>query len=266
MVYQEQVMQAAQILAGYTLGGADLLRRAMGKKKAEEMAKQRAIFVAGAKKTNNIAEGKANQLFDVLDKFAGYGFNKAHAACYGVLAYQTAYLKARYPVQFMAALLSNELGNTDKIAIFEGEARRMGIAVLPPNVNSSGAVFTVTEGSIRFGLSAIKNVGSAAVDLIVAARKEGGPFEDMFDLCCRIGSRLTTRNYSRAWSSPARATTSDQTARNWPRRSMRRWRTVFPRNGRRRTAVASSAPRKRAARSEWRRRARRFPTGRCASG
>jgi DNA polymerase-3 subunit alpha len=189
MVYQEQVMQAAQILAGYTLGGADLLRRAMGKKKAEEMAKQRAIFVAGAKKTNNIAEGKANQLFDVLDKFAGYGFNKAHAACYGVLAYHTAYLKARFPVQFMAALLSNELGNTDKIEVFEGEARRMGISVLPPNVNSSGAVFTVTEGSIRFGLSAIKNVGSAAVGLIVEARNQGGPFEDMFDLCCRIGSR-----------------------------------------------------------------------------
>ena len=189
MVYQEQVMQAAQILAGYTLGGADLLRRAMGKKKAEEMAKQRAIFVEGAKKTNNIAEGKANQLFDVLDKFAGYGFNKAHAACYGVLAYHTAYLKARFPVQFMAALLSNELGNTDKIEIFEGEARKMGITVLPPNVNSSGAVFTVNEGAIRFGLSAIKNVGSAAVKLIVEERERGGPFEDMFDLCCRIGSK-----------------------------------------------------------------------------
>ena len=160
MIYQEQVMQAAQVLAGYTLGGADVLRRAMGKKKPEEMAKQRAIFIEGCAKTNNIKADKANQLFDVLDKFAGYGFNKAHSACYGVLAYQTAYLKARYPVQFMAALLSNELDNTDKIAVFVAEAKAMGLEVLPPSVNESGEVFTVKDKSIRFGLSAIKNVGS----------------------------------------------------------------------------------------------------------
>ena len=188
MVYQEQVMQAAQVLAGYTLGGADVLRRAMGKKKPEEMAKQRAIFVEGAAKKNNIKEAKANQLFDVLDKFAGYGFNKAHAACYGVLAYHTAYLKARYPVQFMAALLSNELDNTDKIAVFVAEAKAMGLAVLPPSVNESGAVFTVKENSIRFGLSAIKNVGAAAVKLIVEARG-GQPFTDLDDFCVRIGPR-----------------------------------------------------------------------------
>ena len=126
MVYQEQVMQAAQILAGYTLGGADMLRRAMGKKKPEEMAKQRAIFVEGCAKKNKIGETKANQLFDVLDKFAGYGFNKAHAACYGVITCQTAWLKARHPVEFMAALLSNELDNTDKIALFVAEAKRDG--------------------------------------------------------------------------------------------------------------------------------------------
>jgi DNA polymerase-3 subunit alpha len=189
MVYQEQVMQAAQILAGYTLGGADVLRRAMGKKKPEEMAKQRAIFVEGAAKKNNIKEAKANQLFDVLDKFAGYGFNKAHAACYGVLAYHTAYLKTRFPVQFMAALLSNELDNTDKIAVFVAEAKAMGLEVLPPSVNQSGSLFSVSERSIRFGLSAIKNVGSAAVKLIIEARDQGGPFTDLHDLCSRVESR-----------------------------------------------------------------------------
>jgi DNA polymerase-3 subunit alpha len=189
MVYQEQVMQAAQILAGYTLGGADMLRRAMGKKKPEEMAKQRAIFVEGAAKKNNIKEAKANQLFDVLDKFAGYGFNKAHAACYGVLTCQTAWLKARHPVEFMAALLSNELDNTDKISLFVNEAKRMKIEVLPPSVNESGALFTVKDNSIRFGLSAIKNVGSAAVKLIIEARDKGGPFSDLHDLCSRVESR-----------------------------------------------------------------------------
>ncbi len=189
MVYQEQVMQAAQILAGYTLGGADMLRRAMGKKKPEEMAKQRAIFVEGCAKKNNIGEAKANQLFDVLDKFAGYGFNKAHAACYGVITCQTAWLKARHPVEFMAALLSNELDNTDKIALFVEEAKRMGIRVLGPSVNASGSVFTVAPGTIRFGLAAIKNVGSAAVAEIIAAREKEGPFRDMHDLCQRVESR-----------------------------------------------------------------------------
>jgi DNA polymerase-3 subunit alpha len=189
MIYQEQVMQAAQALAGYTLGSADVLRKAMGKKKPEEMAKQRAIFIEGCAKTNGIKSDKADQLFDVLDKFAGYGFNKAHSACYGVLAYQTAFLKARYPVQFMAALLSNELDNTDKIALFVAEAKAMGLAILPPSVNESGSVFTVKDRTIRFGLSAIKNVGSSAVALILAAREKGGPFTDMHDLCSRVESR-----------------------------------------------------------------------------
>ena len=193
IVYQEQVMQAAQVLAGYTLGGADVLRRAMGKKKPEEMAKQRAIFVAGAKKTNGIEAEKANQLFDVLDKFAGYGFNKAHAACYGVLTCQTAYLKARYPVQFMAALLSNELDNTDKIALFVAEAKAMGISILPPSVNESGSLFTVKDQSIRFGLSAIKNVGQAAVEVIIAAREKDGPFRDLHDLCSRVETRAMNK-------------------------------------------------------------------------
>jgi len=189
IVYQEQVMQAAQILAGYTLGGADMLRRAMGKKKVEEMAKQRAIFVEGAAKKNNIPKAKADQLFDVLDKFAGYGFNKAHAACYGVITCQTAWLKARHPVEFMAALLSNELDNTDKIALFVAEAKAMGISVLAPDVNKSGSTFTVGDNTIRFGLSAIKNVGQAAVQLIIATREKDGPFRDLHDLCSRVESR-----------------------------------------------------------------------------
>ena len=193
MIYQEQVMQAAQVLAGYTLGAADVLRKAMGKKKPEEMAKQRAIFIAGCADKNKIGKDKANQLFDVLDKFAGYGFNKAHSACYGLLAYQTAYLKARYPVQFMAALLSNELDNTDKIALFVAEAKAMGLSILPPSVNESAAVFTVKDKSIRFGLSAIKNVGSAAVKLIIAARDASGPFQNLHDLCSRVESRAMNK-------------------------------------------------------------------------
>jgi DNA polymerase-3 subunit alpha len=193
MIYQEQVMQAAQVLAGYTLGGADVLRRAMGKKKPEEMAKQRAIFIEGCARTNDIKADQADQLFDVLDKFAGYGFNKAHSACYGLLAYQTAYLKARYPVQFMAALLSNELDNTDKIALFVAEAKAMGLAILPPSVNESGSVFTVKDKSIRFGLSAIKNVGQAAVELIMAAREKEGPFHDLHDLCSRVETRAMNK-------------------------------------------------------------------------
>jgi DNA polymerase-3 subunit alpha len=193
MIYQEQVMQAAQVLAGYTLGGADVLRRAMGKKKPEEMAKQRAIFVEGCARTNNIKPDKANQLFDVLDKFAGYGFNKAHAACYGVITCHTAYLKARYPVQFMAALLSNELDNTDKIELFVSEAKRMGLSVLAPSVNESGSVFTVKDQSIRFGLSAIKNVGQAAVELLIAARDRDGAFLDLYDLCSRVGARAMNK-------------------------------------------------------------------------
>jgi DNA polymerase-3 subunit alpha len=193
MVYQEQVMQAAQILAGYTLGGADMLRRAMGKKKPEEMAKQRAIFVKGCADKNKIGEAKANQLFDVLDKFAGYGFNKAHAACYGVITCQTAWLKARHPVEFMAALLSNELDNTDKIALFIAEAKAMGITVQGPSINQSGSLFTVAPNTIRFGLSAIKNVGEAAVQDIIAEREANGPYRHMYNLCKRTKGRLNKK-------------------------------------------------------------------------
>src|SRR4029079_8391491 len=141
MIYQEQVMAAANRLAGYSLGQSDLLRRAMGKKDKAKMAKERAHFIAGCERTNKIPEKKANAIFDLLEKFAGYGFNKSHSAAYGMISYQTAYLKAHYPVEFMSVLLSNEINNTDKISVFVGECKRMRISILPPDINKSGLKF-----------------------------------------------------------------------------------------------------------------------------
>ncbi|MEW6305914.1 MAG: DNA polymerase III subunit alpha [Verrucomicrobiota bacterium] len=194
LIYQEQVMQAAQILGGYTLGGADLLRRAMGKKKAEEMAKQREIFVKGAKEKNNIPAAKANQVFDLLEKFAGYGFNKSHAAAYAIVAYQTAYLKANYPVEFLCAMMTNDMGDTAKLGQYIAEARAMGIEVLPPDVNESHVAFApAREGTvIRFGLAAIKGVGTVAVESILKAR-EGGKFTSLADMCERVDTRTVNR-------------------------------------------------------------------------
>ena len=193
MVYQEQVMQAAQAVAGYTLGGADMLRRAMGKKKPEEMAKQREIFVEGAAK-NDIDEKKANEIFDTMEKFAGYGFNKSHAAAYSVVAYQTAYLKCHYPAAFMAATLSSEMDNTDKVSFFYQDTAAQGITILPPDINSSLYRFTPTdEKTMAYGLGAVKGTGEAAVENIVAARKEGGPFTDLFDFCRRVDKRVVNR-------------------------------------------------------------------------
>lgn len=192
-VYQEQVMQAANVLAGYTLGGADMLRRAMGKKKPEEMEKQRLIFVKGCAEKNKIPAGKAEKVFDTLAKFAGYGFNKAHSAAYAVVAYQTAWLKANYPVQFMAASLSNELANTDKIQIFVNECKRMGIEVRAPDVNASGVRFTVEGDKIRFGLAAIKNVGEIAVQNIVDVRAATGRFDSLGAFCERVDLRAVNR-------------------------------------------------------------------------
>ena len=199
MIYQEQVMQAAQVLAGYTLGRADLLRRAMGKKNFEEMAKQRETFVKGCAEKNKIGKEKASQIFDLLEKFAGYGFNKSHAAAYAIVAFQTAYLKANYPVEFMAALMSNDLSNTDKLAIFLRESRAMGIDVRPPDVNTSGIKFTVEHGdtqkrsSIRFGMAAVKGVGEHAVQSILAAREKAGAFKSLFDFCERVDTRSCNR-------------------------------------------------------------------------
>ncbi len=195
LIYQEQVMQAAQILAGYTLGGADLLRRAMGKKKLEEMQKHRELFVKGAKELNNIPADKANQVFDLLEKFAGYGFNKSHAAAYAVVAYQTAYLKANYPVEFFCAMMTNDMSDTAKLGQFIAEARHMGIEVLAPDVNESSLFFApAREGTvIRFGLAAIKGVGEIAVQSILKARAEGGSFKSLGELCQRVDTRTVNR-------------------------------------------------------------------------
>ncbi|MEO5720758.1 MAG: DNA polymerase III subunit alpha [Chthoniobacterales bacterium] len=197
MIYQEQVMAAANLLAGYSLGQSDLLRRAMGKKDRAKMAKERATFIAGCASTNGIKEKKANSIFDLLEKFAGYGFNKSHSAAYGVISYQTAYLKANYPVEFMAGLLSNEINNTDKISIFVGECKRMGIPILPPDVNRSGLKFTpeaTADGmAIRFGLAAIKNVGQGAMESAIAERENGGAFASLEDFCARLDSRVANR-------------------------------------------------------------------------
>ena len=195
LIYQEQVMQAAQVLAGYTLGGADLLRRAMGKKKREEMAKQRAIFVKGCKEKNHIPEKKANEIFDLLEKFAGYGFNKSHAVAYAIVAYQTAYLKANYPVEFLCAMMTNDMADTAKLAQFINEAREFDIEVLQPDVNESQVYFAPARDgkAIRFGLAAIKGVGEVAVETILKARNEGGKFKSLSDLCERVDSRTVNR-------------------------------------------------------------------------
>ena len=192
MVYQEQVMQSAQVVAGYSLGGADMLRRAMGKKKAEEMAEQRSIFVAGAAK-NNIEEKKANEIFDTMEKFAGYGFNKSHAAAYSVVAYQTAYLKCHYPAAFMASTMTSEMVNTDKVSFFYQDTVQQGLTILAPDINSSGFRFApVDEKTIAYGLGAIKGTGENAVENIVAARA-AGPFKDLFDFCHRVDKRIVNR-------------------------------------------------------------------------
>ena len=184
MVYQEQVMQVASRIAGYSLGESDILRRAMGKKNAEEMAKQRQRFVDGARE-RSFPEKKVGKIFDLMEQFAGYGFNKSHSAAYAYLAYVTAYLKAHYPLDFMAALLTSETGNTAKIVKYINECREMGIAVLPPDVNSSDKDFTPAAGGIRFGLCAIKNVGAAAVESVIAARTQGGRFPSLYAFCER---------------------------------------------------------------------------------
>jgi DNA polymerase-3 subunit alpha len=194
LIYQEQVMQAAQILGGYTLGGADLLRRAMGKKKFEEMQKHRSIFVKGCKE-RHIPEAKANEVFDLLEKFAGYGFNKSHAAAYAIVAYQTAYLKANYPVEFLCAMMTNDMNSTDKLTVLLNESKEMGVEVLQPDVNEGEMHFAPARGGkvIRFGLAAIKGVGEAAVEAILAARKDGGPFKSFPDMLERVDLRAINR-------------------------------------------------------------------------
>jgi DNA polymerase-3 subunit alpha len=212
MIYQEQVMAAASKLAGYSLAQADLLRRAMGKKDKEKMAKERRNFIEGCARTNKIPEKKANAIFDLLEKFAGYGFNKSHSAAYGVISYHTAFLKAHFTVEFMAGLLSNEINNTEKISVFVGECKRMGISILPPDINKSGLKFTPESAAcvppalpagaieeapatmaIRYGLAAIKNVGEAAMAMAIGEREHRGTFTSLEDFCTRLDSRVANR-------------------------------------------------------------------------
>jgi len=196
-VYQEQVMQAAQLLAGYTLGQADLLRRAMGKKIKAEMDAQRATFVEGCATHNNIPAAKANELFDLIDKFAGYGFNKSHAAAYALVAYQTAWLKAHHRAEFYAASMSFDMALTDKLGVFVEDMRRGSVECLPPDINSSHAFFTVENGpdgnGVRYALGALKGVGEKAMEALVKERERGGPFTSLEDFAARIDPRLLNR-------------------------------------------------------------------------
>ena len=203
MVYQEQIMQTAQILAGYSLGGADLLRRAMGKKDMKKMALEREKFIKGAAELHKIPAKKANEVFDVMEKFAEYGFNRSHSAAYSVVAYQTGYLKANYPAEYMAAVLTNNMGDIKKVTFFIEEARKQGVAVLGPDVNESEQKFNVPrENQIRFGLAAVKGAGEAAVLELVEERQKNGHFSDVFDFAKRVNLRSVNK---KTWESLAQA-------------------------------------------------------------
>ncbi len=192
MVYQEQVMKIAQVLGGYTLGGADKLRKVMGKKMRDEIPKQRKMFTEGAVK-NGIEENVATKIFDQMEKFASYGFNKSHAAAYSLVSYQTAYLKAHYPVEFMCAVMSLDITNIDKLLFYKEEGKKMGYKVLPPDINKSDADFSVEDGNIRYGLAAIKSVGAANMEAIEKERKARGPFKDISDFIHRIDAKQINR-------------------------------------------------------------------------
>jgi DNA polymerase III subunit alpha len=194
MVYQEQIMQTAQVLAGYSLGGADLLRRAMGKKDLKKMAKEKENFVKGAKEKHNIEEEKASEVFSIMEKFAEYGFNRSHSAAYSVVAYQTAYLKANYPAEYMAAVLTHNMSNIDKVSFFMDECKRQNIQVLGPDINESGMYFEVNkDGKIRFGLGAIKGTGDAAVESIICERNANGPYKNFFNFSERVNLRTVNK-------------------------------------------------------------------------
>ncbi|MEI8394589.1 MAG: DNA polymerase III subunit alpha [Rhodospirillaceae bacterium] len=198
MIYQEQVMQIAQVLSGYTLGGADLLRRAMGKKIQSEMDAQRQLFVDGAKKSHDVEPGKAGMIFDQVNKFAGYGFNKSHAAAYALVAYQTAWLKANHPVAFMAASMTLDLGNTDKLNVFRQELMRLGIKLLPPDINKSTDIFSVEtlpggERAIRYALAAVKGVGAVAMKALVEERTRNGLYKDLYDFARRCDTKQVNK-------------------------------------------------------------------------
>ncbi|MBR2872638.1 MAG: DNA polymerase III subunit alpha, partial [Lentisphaeria bacterium] len=193
MLYQEQIMQVVQVLAGFSLGGADILRRAIGKKKVDVLMDQKAKFIAGCASHSGISEEVAEEIWKKIELFAGYGFNKSHSAAYGVVSYHTAYLKANYPVEFMAAVLTSELENAEKIAFLISACREMGISILPPDVNSSGISFSVDGSNIRFGLGAIKGMGEGAAGKIIESRKKEGKFKNFLDFCERCGSEINSR-------------------------------------------------------------------------
>jgi DNA polymerase III subunit alpha len=194
ILYQEQVMQIASVIAGFSMAQADDLRKAMGKKIASEMQKMRSFFIEGCAKTSLMTEAQSNQLFDLIDFFAGYGFNRSHSAAYSLISYRTAYLKANYPVEFMTALLTSEKDNTDKVVEYVKECGALGISVLPPDVNHSMAQFAVEDKkSIRYGLLAVKNIGAGAIESMIRARTDGGPFTSIFDFCRRTDLRLNNR-------------------------------------------------------------------------
>ena len=209
IVYQEQVMQIAQVLSGYSLGEADLLRRAMGKKIKAEMDAQKERFVAGAE-AKGVDPAQADYIFELVAKFAGYGFSKSHAACYGIVAYQTAYLKANHPVEFLAASMTLDLGNTDKLQVFRREAQRLKVAIRPPEANSSGVEFMVQNGEILYSLAALKNVGRAAVEHLETVRRDGS-FTSLGDFARRVDPRVLTK---RALESMAKAGAFDRLHRN----------------------------------------------------
>ena len=192
VLYQEQVMQIVQVLAGFSLGQADLLRRAMGKKKHDLLMAQKEIFLQGCAK-NGIEASLANHIFDLLTHFADYGFNKSHSAAYGLLAWQTAYLKAHYPVEFMAGVLTSIMDKTDKIPVYIQLCRQMGIKILPPDINSSAATFGIEDGAIRFGLAAVRNVGENAIVSMERVRAEGGKFRSLVDFCARVDMRAVNK-------------------------------------------------------------------------
>jgi DNA polymerase-3 subunit alpha len=192
IAYQEQVMRMASVLAGFTMGQSDVLRKAMGKKDPKVMARQRQAFMDGAKQ-NGVNEKKAAKIFDLMEYFAGYGFNKSHSTTYAWVAYQTAYLKAHYPAHFMAALLTIEAANTDKLAMYLGECRELGVAILPPDLDASELRFTVVDGAVRFGLCAVKNVGEGAVLSILGVRQSQGRIDSLFTLCEHADLRLVNK-------------------------------------------------------------------------
>lgn len=241
ILYQEQVMQIVQVLAGFSLGQADLLRRAMGHKEPELLLKQKEAFLAGAR-ARNVDEKTAEHIFELLTHFADYGFNKSHSAAYALVAWQTAWLKAHYPAEFMAAMLTSVVDSSDKVGVYIEQCRRMGIAILPPDINASSASFSVDGKAIRFGLSAVKNVGDGAIAEIKNREAAGGPYTSLEDFCSRADMRAVNK---RVIESLIKCGAFDSLGRIapscWPSCRMRRRRAPIIRRTRKAASWACSA-------------------------